>query len=96
MSVTQYRISKETAAVSIELTEVAGHQQELLQAFQECQDGSCSCPTDEYQKVASMAVDAEDARIAIRLEAKPGAVLDASEIERCLDYTIEKVGPAPR
>ena len=89
---TQYQITDESPAVSIELTEVAGHQEELLEAFQECQEGICSCPTDEYQNVASMTVAADETRIAIRLEAKPGAKLDVSEIERCLDYTIGRVG----
>jgi hypothetical protein len=91
---TQYSISNESSAVSIELTGVAGHQKELLEAFQMCQEGTCSCPTDEYQNVASMTVDADESRIAIRLEAKPGAKLDVSEIESCLDYTIGGVEPA--
>ena len=89
---TQYEITDESPAVSIELTEVAGHQEELLEAFQECQEGICSCPTDEYQNVASMTVAADETRIAIRIEAKPGAKLDVSEIESCLDYTIGRVG----
>ena len=89
---TQYEITDESPAVSIELTEVAGHQEELLEAFQECQEGICSCPTDEYQNVASMTVAADETRIAIRLEAKPGAKLDVTEIESCLDYTIGRVG----
>jgi hypothetical protein len=90
---TQYEISDESSAVSIELTEVAGHQKELLEAFQECQAGTRSCPTDEYRNVASMTVDADESRIAIRLEAKPGVELDVSEIENCLDYTIGGVEP---
>jgi hypothetical protein len=91
---TQYRISNESSAVSIELTGVVGDQKELLEAFQECQEGTCSCPTDEYQNVASMTVDADESRIAIRLEAKPGAKLDVSEIESCLNDTIGRVEPA--
>jgi len=47
---TQYSISDESSAVSIELTGVAGHQKELLEAFQECREGTCSCPTDEFRK----------------------------------------------
>lgn len=91
---TQYKISNESSAVAIELTEVAGHQRELLEAFQGCQEGTCSCPTDEYQNVASMSVDADESRITICLEAKPGAKLDVSEIKSCLDYTIRGVEPA--
>jgi hypothetical protein len=44
----RYRIDDEDASVSIEVTDVAGQEQELLEAFGECQAGQCSCPTDEY------------------------------------------------
>jgi hypothetical protein len=91
---TQYKISNESSVVSIEVTGVAGHQNELLEAFQGCQEGTCSCPTDEYQNVASMTADADESRIAIRLQAKPGAKLDVSQIKSCLDYTIGGVEPA--
>jgi hypothetical protein len=91
---TRYKISDESSVVSIELTGVGGHQKELLEAFRGCQQGTCSCPTDEYQNVASMTVDADESRIVIRLQAKPGAKLDVSQIESCLDYTISEVEPA--
>jgi hypothetical protein len=38
-------------------------------------------------------VDADERRTAIRLEAKPGAKLNISEIENCLDYTLGGVEP---
>jgi hypothetical protein len=72
------------------LTDVAGRQEELLEAFGDCQEGRCSCPTEEYLKVAAMEVHPAENRIAIRLEAKPGTTLDTSEIAACLDYTVGK------
>ena len=48
MLMARYRIDDEDASVSIEVTDVAGQEQELLEAFGECQAGQCSCPTDEY------------------------------------------------
>ena len=83
-----YTIKAEVGIVAIEITGVAGRQAELLEAFGECQRGQCSCPTNEYEKVAAMAVEPADDRIDIRLEAKPATTLDASEIEACLDYTV--------
>ena len=88
----RYRIDEDEAAVSIELTDLAGRQDELLEAFRECQEGRCTCPTEEYRKVASMDVDADQERIAIRLASKPGQRLDSSEIDACLDHTVGKVG----
>ena len=67
---------------------VGGLEKELLEAFQECQQGTCTCPTDQYENVASMTVIANERRIAIHLEPKPGAQLEVSEIATCLDYTI--------
>ena len=34
-------------------------------------------------------------RIDIHLEAKPGASLDTSEIEACLDYTVQRAQARP-
>jgi hypothetical protein len=87
---TTYTISTDGSSVAIQLTDVAGRQAELLEAFGECQEGRCSCPTDEYLKVAAMDVRPTGDRIAIRLEAKPGTSLDATEIAACLDYTVGK------
>jgi hypothetical protein len=44
MLMARYRIDGEDASVSIEVTDVAGQEQELLEAFGECQAGQCSCP----------------------------------------------------
>ena len=87
---TKYTISATGPSVSIELTEVAGRQAELLEAFGKCQEGRCSCPTDEYLKVATMEVQPTEDRIGIRLQAKPGTSLDKTEIAACLDYTVKR------
>ena len=87
---TKYQIDAGEGTVAIELTEVGGRQEELLAAFGECQEGRCSCPTDEYQKVESMAVEPAEDRIGIRLLSKPGVTLDVAEIAACLDYTVAK------
>ena len=68
---TQYSISSDASAVSIELTGVGGREKELLEAFQKCQQGTCTCPTDQYHNVASMTVNANESRIAVHLEPKP-------------------------
>src|SRR5271166_5873820 len=56
-------------------------------SFGECQAGQCSCPTDEYQKLASMDVQHTGDLIRIRLEPKAGQVLNTRQIAACLDYT---------
>lgn len=87
----KYRIDEKESTVSIEVAEVGGHQDQLVQAFGECQAGQCSCPTNEYEKLASMEVEQGEDLIRIRLEPKPGEKFNTSEIAACLDYTTAKV-----
>ncbi len=84
----QYRIREEHAAVSIELTDVQGTQDELLEAFTECQTGQCSCPTDQYEKVASMQLGSDEQQITIQLQPHAGERLDSDELAACPAYTI--------
>lgn len=84
----RYRIREEGNAVAIELTDVDGKQDELLQAFGECQAGQCSCPTDQYERVAEMQLDSREQQITIQLQPRAGQRFDTDEIAACLDYTI--------
>jgi hypothetical protein len=87
----RYRVQEKESTVSIEVTEAAGQQDQLLEAFGECQAGHCSCPTDEYQKLAAMHVEQSGDVIHVRLEAKPGEKLDTTEIAACLDYSTARL-----
>ena len=87
-----YEITPSDAGVAIQITGVGVKGQELLAAFGDCQQGQCSCPTDEYRKVETMEVTSSQDAISIRLQAKPGTELDTREIGACLDYTIDKTG----
>lgn len=86
----KYRIEANGPDVGIELTEVGTRQAELLEAFGECQEGRCSCPTNEYSKIEAMELQPSDDRISIKLRSKPGAILDPTEIQACLDYTVAR------
>lgn len=83
----RYRVQEKESTVSIEVADVAGHQDQLLEAFEKCQSGQCSCPTDEYQKLAAMNVEQAGDVIRLRLECKPGEKFDTSQIAACLDFT---------
>ena len=87
----RYRISRDASAVAIELTEVGGQSEQLIDAFAECAEGRCSCPTAEYEKLASLDVRPGEDEIALRLESKPGTTFDTAEIANCLDHTIGKI-----
>lgn len=88
----QYRIEKSDDTVTVEVDGVSAEQQSgLLDAFTECQLGRCSCPTQEYRKLRSLHVRADDDRITLSLHAKEGEEIDTSEIQKCLDHTVAKV-----
>jgi hypothetical protein len=87
-----YRIEQDDATVVIELADIGDKQEELLEAFDECRSGRCSCPTNEYEKLAAMDVEASSEQITLRLQTKPGTAFDSSELAACLDHTVAKLG----
>ena len=77
--------------IEIDVTDLEGKKAELLEAFQECSEGRCTCPTQEYKKVEALEVtDAENA-IQLSIKAKPDQEIDTTEIEKCLEYTKKRV-----
>ena len=91
----RYRLTEEAGSlVSIEVTEVAGRQEQLLGAFAACQAGRCSCPTDEYEKLDAMKIASNEDEIRLRLTPKAGEKFDLAEIAARLDYTTSKATEA--
>ena len=76
--------------LKIEVRAAAGEQEQLLSEFQKCQQGQCSCPTEEYKKLDSMDLDVSDGAINIQLTAKESESIDLLEITRCLEHTTKK------
>lgn len=89
----QYRITEKDSGIAVELTEVGRHQDQVLRAFGECQAGRCSCPTSEYQKLATMDIEQDGDTVRLHLGSKPGERFDTGEIAACLDYTTAQVTP---
>lgn len=87
----KYSISKNAKGVDIAVEDFKNKKDKLLEAFQECQEGRCSCPTEEYEKLESLEVEHDDQNIRLRLRPKDGSTIDTSEIEKCLQYTSGRV-----
>lgn len=87
----RYTIDQSDDGVTISVTETGPGGDRLLAAFQECQEGRCDCPTDEYEKVSALSVESvgNDA-ITMRLVAKSGEQFNESEIDACLQHTLAK------
>jgi len=85
------KITTNKNGIDINITELEGRQEELLEAFQECSEGRCTCPTQEYQKVEMMSVIDIGGTIQLSIKSKANEVIDTKEIEKCLEYTKNKV-----
>ena len=86
----KYRIESKPEELDIEVAELEGKRERLLEAFRDCQEGRCSCPSDEYKKLESMEIEQEEDKIVLRLKSKPHASFDKSEIDKCLQYMTNK------
>ena len=84
-------ITKNDHGIDIDITDVEGKKDQLLEAFHDCSEGNCTCPTQEYEKMESLdIVDTEDS-IELSIKAKEGEEIDTKEIEKCLEYTKKRV-----
>jgi len=85
------KITKNNHGIEINITEVKGKKEELLEAFQECSEGRCSCPTQEYEKVETMNIIDTENNIQLSIKSKDNEVIDTKEIEKCLEHTKNRV-----
>lgn len=88
----KFQIAKKPGGIDIEVSEIEGKKKQLLEAFRECQEGRCTCPTQEYAKLDVLEFDDQSVgTINLKLRAKKGAEFDQAEIQRCLEHTEERV-----
>lgn len=87
----KYRIRRDQDRIDIQVDELGDEQQQVLDAFQACQEGRCTCPTDEYKKLESLDIQPGEDSVNLRLTPKKGEALHQAEIEKCLDHTREQI-----
>ena len=87
----KYEVESTENEVNIKVTETNGKQKKLLKAFQECQEGHCTCPTTEYTKLDSLEIENNEDTINLKLRSRPNMKFDESEISKCLEYTKGKM-----
>jgi len=87
-----YQLTQTDTGLEIEISETGEHGPDLLTAFQACQEGRCSCPTDEYEKLASLDVVADQDTVQLSLKPVDGTRFNPDEIAACLDFTLASAG----
>ncbi len=85
------KIKTTEKGIEINVKDLEGKKDQLLEAFQECSEGRCTCPTEEYKKVEAMEIKGGKDDIQLSITAKDDQKIDTAEIEKCLDYTKKKV-----
>lgn len=88
------KITKNKNGIEIDITGVNGlngEKEKLLEAFQECSEGRCTCPTQEYEKVETLDIADTNQGIQLSIKSKENSVINTEEIEKCLEYTKDKV-----
>ncbi len=90
----KYEIDTNENDISIEVSGISGirgRQEELLELFQKCQEGRCTCSTQEYSKLDSLVIENDEDTIRLKLKSKSNEKFDKSEISKCLEYAKGKV-----
>jgi hypothetical protein len=83
----KYQINENADGLRIQATGSPEQQKTLLNEFQKCAAGTCSCPSTQYEKLQSIDVTPNATGLTVQLKAKSGDVIDRQDIERCLDHT---------
>ena len=71
----KYNIEQKEYNLDINIDDMSGNRDKLLEAFQECQQGRCSCPTEEYKKLDSLEIEYNEEGIQLHLKSKDGVKL---------------------
>ena len=85
------RISTNKNGIDIHITELEGKKDELLEAFNECSEGRCTCPTQEYKKIETLNIVGSEDNIQLSIISRENEVIDTNEIEKCLNHTKKKI-----
>ena len=86
----RYEISERAEDVEIQVHETGEHASQLLASLQDCQEGRCTCPTDQYDRLEEMTVQTGVDELTIRLRPNTGQRFDTDQLQHCLQYTLDQ------
>lgn len=88
----KYRVDPTGDGLEIKASVAPEQRAKLLEELGKCTSGTCSCPSTQYDKLASINVSQGTAGVSVELKAKPGESLDIEDVKRCLDHTANQLG----
>lgn len=80
------RIEEVSEGLVVEIDDLSGQRDMLLETFTACREGRCNCPTDEYRKLESLEIEEGETSLKLHLQAKEGSKFEMSEVARCLEF----------
>lgn len=93
---TKFNVTQDPTSLKIRIEDVGEKQGQLLQALQDCAEGRCTCPTNQYEKLQKIDIAPLDGAIEVSLVPRDGESIDRAEIDRCLEYTAAQLGNASK
>lgn len=87
----EYEIKNLKGELEINITKIKENKEKILENFNYCKEGNCSCPTDQYTKVKNLEIMDEADKITINLKPKDIEKFDEKEIEKCVDFTVKDI-----
>ena len=87
----KYEVHKTKEGVTIQAEAVGEQQMALLEEFGKCANGTCSCQSTEYKKIASLKTELSESGVTVKLTAKEGEVIDTDAVNHCLTSTVNKL-----
>ncbi len=88
----RYQVDPTGDGLKVEASVAPEQQAKLLEELGKCASGTCSCPSTQYDKLASINVSPGAAGVSVELKAKSGERLDIEDVRRCLDHTADQLG----
>lgn len=87
----KYKMSETEKGLNIIIEVSNDNSAKLLTELNNCQQGKCSCPTEEYKKLESLTIENYENKISLILKPKADQSFDINEINKCLNYTSNKI-----
>lgn len=86
-----YKIENQNENLNIYITDIKKGKEKILEKFNQCKEGNCSCPTDQYAKIKDLDILNQDEKISIKLKPKVNENFNKKEIEECVNFTINDI-----
>lgn len=86
----RYEVREDGSEVSMQVTQVGDRAPAVFASIQQCQQGQCSCPTDQYDRLESIDVQMAPDQITVTLRPREGERLDVEQLRACMDYTLDQ------